>query len=222
MVPCPKLALLFAVSLAPVATGQAPATHSLEPGSRVRVTVFPDQASDLGSQQPYEGTLVAWARDTLFVRLHPHLGVLAVPRLWVDELWVSQGRRSRWAGAWRAGRTGFLLGAGLGAVVGSEVASTKNESGSAMLETMLTHAALYGLSLSVSGAFWGLAHPGERWKRIELAVLGSGFTVPRFGFAIVYRGRLPWHYTRSPPPNTRLKLTARVDCGMNLLQRAAA
>lgn len=189
----PKLGLVFAVSLAPVATGQAPATHSLEPGSRVRVAVFPDEASDLGGQQLYQGTLVAWANDTLFVRLHRHLGVLPVPRLWVDELWVSQGRRSRWAGAWRGGRIGFLLGAGLGAVVGSEVASAENESGSAMLETILTHVALYGLSLSVSGAFWGLAHPGERWERIELSVLGSGSTVPRLGLAIVYRGRLPWH-----------------------------
>jgi hypothetical protein len=178
------LALALALWVAPQAPGQAPDTSVLEPGTRVRFWVFPDQPSDAGERQRYEGTLVAFANDTLFVRLHRGLGVLAVPRLWVDELRMSQGLGSRWESAWRAGRTGFLLGAGLGAVVGSEVAKTRDEAGSDVLETILGHAALYGLSISISGAFWGLLHPSERWRRVDLARLSSDSRGVRIGVSL--------------------------------------
>src|SRR6185312_5280345 len=145
-----KLGLALAAWLAPQASGQAPDTSVLKPGTRVRFWVFPDQPLDAGERQRYEGTLVAFANDTLFVRVHLGLGGLTVPLLWVDELRMSQGLGSRWGSAWRAGRMGLLLGAGLGAVVGSEVANTRDESGSDVLETILSHAALYGLSISVS------------------------------------------------------------------------
>ncbi len=179
-----KLGLALAAWLAPQAPGQVPDSSVLEPGTRVRFWLFPDQPLDAGERQRYEGTLVAFANDTLFVRLHRGLGVLAVPRRWVDELRMSQGLGSRWEGAWRGGRTGFLLGAGLGAVVGSEVANTRDESGSDVLETILSHAALYGLSVSISGAFWGLLHPSERWRRVDLALLSSDSRGVRIGVSL--------------------------------------
>jgi hypothetical protein len=178
------IGLALAALLAPEAPGQARDSSVLEPGTRVQFRLFPDQPSDAGERQRYEGTLVAFANDTLFVRLHRGLGVLAVPRLWVDELRISQGLGSRWGSAWRAGRMGFLLGAGLGAVVGSELANTRDESGSAVLETILSHAALYGLSISISGAFWGLFHPSERWKRVNLALLSSDSRGLRVGVSL--------------------------------------
>ena len=178
------LGLALAAWLAPPASGQAPDSSVLKPGTRVQFWLFPDQPSDAGERQRYEGTLVAFVNDTFFVRLHRGLGVLAVPRLWVDELRTSQGLGSRWDSAWRVGRTGFLLGAGLGAVVGSEVANTRDESGSHVLETILSHAALYGLSVSISGAFWGLLHPSERWRRVNLALLSSDSRSVRIGVSL--------------------------------------
>ena len=86
---------------------------------------------------------------------------------------MSEGRPSRALGAWRGARMGFLLGAGLGALVGSEVANSQNQSGSELLNTILRRAALYGLSASASGLFWGVANPSERWRRVQLPPLAQ-------------------------------------------------
>jgi len=94
----------FLVAAAAMAPAQAPDTTLLRPGNRVRVWLLPDQPTDPNTRVRYEGRLVALRSDTLILQLHRRVPAVAVPRIWLEDLQVSAGQRSRALGAWRGAR----------------------------------------------------------------------------------------------------------------------
>lgn len=160
--PLPSIALLAVLSASPLAGQAQPA---VEPGSRVRLSLLPDQLVDHRDAQELRGTVLSLGPDTLVVRLHSTIDPVSIPLAWVERLDVSQGRASAWRGAREGAWSGLLVGAGIGAFVGAEVARETNAD---FVSTVLTRAAAYGISLSVTGAVGRALAPGEVWRRVRI------------------------------------------------------
>jgi hypothetical protein len=157
--------LLLLCLLTVAGAAPARAQDALPADARLRLWLVPDRQVAPGTRPELQGRLVAATADTLVVRLHGQLAPVSVPVAWVDVLHVSDGPATRLQGALTRGRAGLLLGAGLGAAIGSEVA---RETDGDVVQTILVRTAAYAFSLGATTAILGAINPGERWRRVRL------------------------------------------------------
>ena len=132
----------------------------LPPGSRIRV----DASSN---PERMIGTLVRAAPDTLWVHWAYREDLRFVLASDVRKLEVSRGRGPRRIGqrAWK----GFLIGAGVGAILGAAVATDPEEAEwfGGPLGTMGAYALIWSVPGTLIGGMTGIM-PGERWEPVNV------------------------------------------------------
>ncbi len=163
--------LLTVVSLVPFATLSAQTPPLVEPGQRLRVTARDSIGQPSGR---LVGTLVTVTAEHIVVERRGDQ--LTMPRELVTRLEVSRGQRSkRGTGA----VIGFLLGAGVGAVVG--VASCQADGqGDCRRDAALIGVAAVGALGAGIGAIVG-AGKTDRWEEVPLDQLRVSFAPQRDG-----------------------------------------
>jgi hypothetical protein len=161
----PVLLLLVVLSLGSAGALSAQRAPVVEAGSRVRLLLQTDRIADRGDPQQLRGVVREITTDTIRLQIHGQIAPIAVPTAWITDVHLSLGRATVWQGAAQSGWTGLLLGAGVGAAIGAEVANATDEP---FLRTVLVRAGLYGVSLGATGAAVGALQPGERWRRVEI------------------------------------------------------
>ncbi|HET7274411.1 MAG TPA: hypothetical protein VFI91_04495 [Longimicrobiaceae bacterium] len=144
--------------------------NQLEPNSRVRLRITPDNEQDRGDPVEIRGRVVSYNPDTLVVRMHSAISDLVIPTAWIDRLEISRGPASAAVGAWRGARAAFMLGGVIGGVVGGEIASMGHES---FFDAVPKRIALYGLASGISGAVLGAMSPGEEWAEISIHLIAA-------------------------------------------------
>jgi hypothetical protein len=171
-------ALLLALPAAPHSLAAQDATQAwlLTPGARVRVT-YPGSEGRVG-------TLVALTADTVELQWADRTDTARFARAGMSRLAVSRGVQHRD----RAGsaRTGFLIGAGIGVLVG--VTDSGSEPGCAGSEAC--NDAITGLVTVIGATMFGTvgaligavsARTTEKWETIRLAQPRLNVVMPSAG-----------------------------------------
>jgi hypothetical protein len=156
------VALLATVVIAAGAHAQA-ATG--ERGDRVRVVILPDHPNQPSARHVLTGRLVAEDSANLTIEVHRHVSPIRIPRGWIGGMWISDGPETLSRAALSGLVRGGAIGAGLGAMVGAEVAAGTDED---FLRAVMVRAAAYGFSIGASTAFARMLRPGERWRSVPV------------------------------------------------------
>ena len=158
--------VLLAAMMAAILTGSLPAQEVLavSPGQRVKVR-SPDARGVFVVQSAAADTLVLAASSG---------ETRAVPIASISQFEVSAGERTRLGGFARGAGFGLLIGAGVGGAWGladgdddCAEASWCFIEFSAAEKAMLGGAVLGSLGAIIGGVF-GVANPGEHWRRVPL------------------------------------------------------
>jgi hypothetical protein len=152
--------LVMAVLLFPLARLKAQDAPALEPGVRVRVSTAPRTSRANWTV----GTVIAVTGDRLAIRTQQHSGsTIDIARSSVTQLEVSRGQHSR---ALTGLGLGFLIGAGVGAVIGvggEDLAPTDGK---------LIGAGLGAVGGALVGLVVGSSSTSERWQKISVTLSG--------------------------------------------------
>jgi hypothetical protein len=140
--------------------------QALDPGQRevrVRVEFAPAERPRFWrrSVQSMIGTTLPNAGDTLLLMLRPDAGPIRIPRASIRELYVSQGRRTRWVSAIR----GVIAPALIGAALSAAATTIHRKAGDPGPGQAALTSALWG---GASGAALGAWSPEERWHRLTI------------------------------------------------------
>jgi len=140
---------------------RAQAPDSVQREVRVRVEFASTEPTRFWhrSGQSMIGTTVPNGGDTLLLMVHPDAGPIRIPRASIRELYVSQGRMSRW---WSATR-GAIAPALIGAALSAAATSIHRKAGDPGVGQAALTSALWG---GASGAVLGAWSPEERWHRL--------------------------------------------------------
>lgn len=153
------IALLLLLSSEMRLRAQAPDPGQREVRVRVEFTSAEPPSFWRRGVQSMIGTTVPNTGDTLLLMLRPDAGPIRIPRASIRELYVSQGRRTRWASAVRGAIAPALIGAALSAAA-TTIHRKVGDPGPG--RAALT-SAIWG---GASGAVLGAWSPEERWRRL--------------------------------------------------------
>ena len=157
------IALLLVTSSAiPLRAQVAQVADSVQREVRVRVEFASTEGSHFWHRggQSMIGTTVPNGGDTLLLMLHNDAAPIRIPRASIRELYVSQGRTSRWSSAIRGAIAPALIGAALSAAT----ASIRRKAGDPGPGQAALTSAIWG---GASGAALGAWSPEERWQRLS-------------------------------------------------------
>ena len=140
---------------------RAQARDSVQREVRVRVEFASTEHSRFWrrSVQSMIGTTVPSGGDTLLLMLHNDAAPIRIPRASIAELYVSQGRMSRWASAIR----GAVAPAVIGAALSAAATSIHRRAGDPGVGQSALTSAIWG---GATGAALGAWSPDERWQRL--------------------------------------------------------
>lgn len=134
------------------------AAAHIEVGTRVRVST---RTADENI-----GLVERVTADALLVRLDDASLLVTVPFVELESLEMSQGNRSRGAGAWSKAKWGAFFGGVPGAISLGLQHDQVGENGSSVGKAMALGAWSGGLFGGLIGAAIGAAHPGEKWEKV--------------------------------------------------------
>jgi hypothetical protein len=162
---------VMAVLLIPLARLKAQGAPVLEPGVRVRVSTAPRPSSP----NWIVGTVIAVTGDRLAIRPQQDSGgTIDIARTAVTHLEVSRGQHSK---ALTGLGLGFLVGAGVGAVIGvggEDLAPT---------DAKLIGAGFGAVGGALIGLVIGSGSKSERWQEVPVTLGGMG-GAQGFGYSI--------------------------------------
>jgi hypothetical protein len=181
------LALASPVAYTAVAQGTSPASVTLAPGARVRVTRTRGGRRVARLVAVTAETLtVQWARkgSEVGVRDRPYGDTLSVATADIERLDVSAGQRRR---TWHGLRIGLLAGTGVGAraAVGVYRAYTKDDEAFFGVSRGEAAAGVVAAGGVLGACFGGVsgAQPREHWREVTAGSARGrvGFTIPQAG-----------------------------------------
>jgi len=148
----------------------AQATPSLEPGSKIRVSLLDARLNTL------VGTYVGTVADSLRMHTEATSSVRSVPFSSVFTLEASRDRKSY---ALEGLGIGFVAGAATGAAIGAMV--YYDETSTTRSQLVVSGAAFFGACGAVVGVLAGAMITKERWERVSLDHLPVSLAPQRDG-----------------------------------------